>query len=204
MLRVGLTGNVASGKSSVADAWRRAGARIVDADVLARAAVAPGSAGHAAVRRRFGDEILDADGTIDRAALRRIVFADDEARAHLEAIVHPEVGRLREQEETRAQNDGELLVVHEIPLLFETGLERDMDVVVLVHAPEQARLRRLVELRGLSESDARAVMDAQMPAESKRARADIVIDNHGSPEELERVALAVLEQLRTRALAGDA
>lgn len=203
MLRVGLTGNVASGKSTVANAWRQAGARVIDADVLAREAVAPGSPGLAAIRRRFGDAVFDADGGLDRAALRRTVFADAEARADLEAIVHPEVSRLRQLEETRAREAGESLVVHEIPLLYETGLDRDMDLVVLVHAREDARLARLLERRGLPEADARALMDAQMPAVLKLEGADIVIENDATVGALERRALEVLAELRVRAVVED-
>jgi len=196
---VGLTGNVASGKSTVAEAWRRAGARVIDADVLAREAVAPGSAALAAIRRRFGDAVVDAAGALDRAALRRTVFSDAAARGDLEAIVHPEVSRLRTLEEQRARGDGVPLVVHEIPLLYETGLERDMDVTVLVHAPEQVRLARLVRNRGLTESEARAIIEAQMPADAKLRRADIVIPNDSTEAALVRRALEVLAELRQRA-----
>jgi len=199
---VGLTGNVASGKSSVADAWRRAGARVIDADVLAREAVAPGSPGLAAVRHRFGDGVFDATGSLDRAALRRAVFADAAARADLERIVHPEVARLRAREEARARAEHADLVVHEVPLLFETGLDREMDVTVLVHAPEEVRLRRLVEKRRLVEAEARAIMDAQMPAMAKLSRADIVIENDSTEGALVRRALEVLDQLRARARRG--
>ena len=199
MLRAGLTGNVASGKSSVADAWREAGVRVIDADVLAREAVAPDSAGLHAIRSRFGEAVFDDAGLLDRAALRRVVFADDAARADLEAIVHPEVARLREREDARAREEGAPLVVHEIPLLFETGLEDEMDVVVLVHAADDARLGRLVAGRGLTEAEARAMMDAQMPAAAKVARADVVIANDGTLEELRRRALDVLSGLRARA-----
>lgn len=199
---MGLTGNVASGKSSVADAWRRAGARVIDADVLAREAVAPGSPGLAAVRHRFGDGVFDATGSLDRAALRRAVFADAAARADLERIVHPEVARLRAREEARARAEHADLVVHEVPLLFETGLDREMDVTVLVHAPEEVRLRRLVEKRRLVEAEARAIMDAQMPAMAKLSRADIVIENDSTEGALVRRALEVLDQLRARARRG--
>ena len=199
MLRVGLTGNVASGKSSVADAWRRAGARVIDADVLSREAVAPGSPGLAAIRRRFGELVFDAAGALDRAALRRTVFADAAARADLESIVHPEVARLRVLAEARARDEGANLVVHEIPLLYEKELDREMDVVVLVHAPGRVRLERLIAKRGLTETEARAIMDAQMDAELKRVRADIVIENDSTEGALARRALEVLAELRSRA-----
>lgn len=199
MLRVGLTGNVASGKSTVADAWRAAGARVIDADVLARQAVAPGSPGLAAIRRRFGDEVFDDADALDRAALRRTVFADPAARRDLEGIVHPEVARLRADAERVARTEGARLLVHEIPLLFETGLDREMDLVVLVHSPDELRIARLVDLRGLTESEARAIMDAQLPAATKIERADIVIRNEATPEDLRRRALEVLAQLERRA-----
>lgn len=199
MLRVGLTGNVASGKSTVADAWRAAGARVIDADVLARQAVAPGSPGLAAIRRRFGDEVFDDADALDRAALRRTVFADPAARRDLEGIVHPEVARLRADAERAARTEGAKLVVHEIPLLFETGLDREMDLVVLVHSTDELRIARLVDMRGLTESEAHAIMDAQLPAATKLERADIVIRNEATPEDLRRRALEVLAQLERRA-----
>ena len=199
MLRVGLTGNVASGKSTVADAWRRAGALVIDADVLSREAVAPGSPALAAIRQHFGEEVFDASGALDRAALRRTVFASAGARTALEGIVHPEVARLRSEAEARARDEGARLIVHEIPLLYEKQLDREMDVVVLVHAPERVRLERLITRRGLTEAEARAVMNAQLPADAKRARADIVIENDSTEAALTRRALEVLAQLRQRA-----
>lgn len=199
MLRVGLTGNVASGKSTVADTWRSAGALVIDADVLAREAVAPGSPALAAIRSRFGEDVFDAHGALDRAALRRTVFADPAARRDLEGIVHPEIARLRADAERAARAEGAKLVVHEIPLLFETGLDREMDLVVLVHAPDELRVARLIEKRGLTDSEARAIMDAQTPAATKLERADIVLRNESTREELTRRALEVLAQLRGRA-----
>ena len=198
MLRVGLTGNVASGKSSVADAWRRAGAQVIDADVLAREAVAPGSPALSAIRRRFGSDVFDPAGVLDRAALRRTVFTDAAARADLEGIVHPEIARLRDLAEEQAVAAGARMIVHEIPLLYEKGLDREMHVVVLVHAPDPLRLARLMEKRGLTEAEARAIMDAQMPAAAKRERADIVIENDKSEGALTRRALAVLAELERR------
>ena len=194
-----MTGNVASGKSTVADAWRAAGVRVIDADRLARVAVEPGSPALAQVRQRFGDEVFDASGALDRAALRRTVFADPAARADLEAIVHPEVARLRLIEEDAARAAGARLVVHEIPLLYEKELDREMDVVVLVHSSESDRVERLVTKRGLTEAEARAIIDAQLPAESKRDRAHIVIENDSTEAALATRALDVLAQLRRRA-----
>lgn len=199
MFRVGLTGNIASGKSTVARVWQRLGAPVIDADVLARRAVAPGSVGLRRIVETFGPGVLDEAGRLDRAALRDIVFHDPEARAKLEAIVHPEVGRLRREEEARLEAAGEKIVVHDIPLLFEAGLDEEFDAIVLVDAPERVRLERLMRDRGLTEDEARRMIDAQMPSSQKRDRADYVIENEGTLEALERAAEEVWRELRRRA-----
>lgn len=199
MFRVGLTGNIASGKSTVARVWRRLGAPVIDADVLARRAVEPGSEGLRRIVETFGPGVLDETGRLDRAALRDIVFRDPEARAKLEAIVHPEVGRLRREEEARLEAAGENIVVHDIPLLFEAGLEEEFDAIVLVDASERVRLERLVRERGLAEDEARRMIGAQMPSSEKRRRADYVIENEGTLEDLERAAEEVWRELRRRA-----
>ena len=199
MLRVGLTGNIASGKSSVVGAWRSLGARVVDADELARRAVEPGTPALREIADAWGPGVLDAEGALDRAALRGIVFADPEARARLESIVHPAVYALREEEYRRAEERGEPLVVADIPLLFEVGLADEFDVVVLVDAPEEERERRLVEDRGLDREEARRMIAAQMPAELKRARADVLIENDGTLEELDARAREVWAELVRRA-----
>jgi len=188
VLKVGLTGNVASGKSSVARVWRGLGANVVDADLLARDAVAPGTPGLRRIAEAWGEEILDADGALDRAAMREIVFRDERARQRLEAIVHPEVARLRDEAFAAAEREGAPVVVADVPLLFEAGLADEFDVVVLVDAPESLRLERMVGDRGLDGAAARRIIAAQMPAERKRDRADLVIDNAGSVESLESAA----------------
>jgi dephospho-CoA kinase len=199
MYRVALTGNIASGKSTVARIWAGLGATLVDADELARRVVAPGTPGLEAVVERFGPGVLSADGTLDRAALRGVVFGDDAARRDLERILHPAIGRLRDGEDERLEGAGAAIVVHVIPLLFEVGLEAEFDDVVLVDAPEEVRLRRLVELRGLPEAEARHMIAAQMPASSKRGRATLIVDNAGSREELERDARSAWRELERRA-----
>ncbi len=196
VLRVALTGNIASGKSAVAHVWRSLGAHVIDADVLARSAVEPDTPGHSAVVRAFGSKILAEDGTIDRAQLRTVVFAHNELRARLESILHPEIGRLRAQQEADLAGQGVRLVVSDIPLLFETGMDDQFDVIVLVDAPGALRERRLVEQRGLSTEEARAIMDAQMPSEEKRARSHIVIENDGSLDDLRARATQVWEELQ--------
>lgn len=180
LVRIGLTGNIASGKSSVAEVWERLGAAIIDADVLARRAVEPGTGTLRRVVERFGEQALAPDGSLDRAAMRSRVFGDDEARRALEAIVHPEVARLRHEEEDRLKEQGTRIVVHDIPLLFEAELEDQVDIIVLVDAPEEERIARLQRDRGLDEVEARAMVDAQMPASRKRPKAHFVIENDGS------------------------
>lgn len=199
MLSVALTGNVGSGKSAVAARWARAGVPVISADELARRAVLPGSPGLEAIRQEFGEGVLATDGTLDRGRMRALVFADAAARARLEAIVHPLVRELRGVWTAERRREGVALVVAEIPLLFETGTEREFGVVVLVDAPEEARLERLVRGRGLGEAEARHIMAAQADPARKRAAADIVIENDGSLEELEDEAARVLAELRGRA-----
>ncbi len=198
MFRVGLTGNVASGKSSVARAWEASGARVIDADVLARRAVEPGTPGLEAVRREFGTAMVGPDG-LDRARMRRLVFSDPDARRRLEAIIHPEVGRLREREERRLRDQGAEIVVHDVPLLFEVGLQDDFDMIVLVDAPRELRVERLVRDRDLGTEEARRLVAAQMPASGKRGRADIVIDNADTLDALEDRAGEVWREILRRA-----
>lgn len=182
---VGLTGNIASGKSAVAARLAELGALVVDADVLAREAVEPGRPTLAAIVGRWGPEVLRRDGSLDRAALRRIVFADPAERAALDAIVHPAVGRLRNAAVETARRRGEPLVICDIPLLFEVGLERTVDTIVLVDAPVGTRRARLIRDRALDPDEADAMIAAQWPAERKRARADHIIENDGTLEELD-------------------
>ena len=200
MLHLGLTGNIASGKSAVATLLASHGATIIDADRLAREAVAPGTPGFASVVDYFGPDIVGDDGTLDRAALRRRVFSDPVQRDALNAIVHPAVARLRDARVAEARGRGDRVVVNDIPLLFEVGLEHLFDGVLLVDAPDEERLRRLMDDRGLGREEALAMMGLQLPSAEKRARATWVIDNDGSREQL---AGRVAELWRTfEALAG--
>jgi dephospho-CoA kinase len=186
MLLVGLTGNIASGKSTVAQLLSERGATIIDADVLARRAVERGSTAFDAIVQRWGTSVLAPDGHLDRAALRRTVFGNAKELEALNQIVHPEVERLRRRliEEARAR--GDRVVICDIPLLFEKKMVEDYDRIVLVDAPRPLRLERLVEERGLRETEAMEMIAAQMPAELKRARADFVIENHGTLTALEQ------------------
>jgi dephospho-CoA kinase len=195
MISVGLTGNVASGKSTVATIWAEAGVPVVSADDLARKAIAPGTPGLRQVTEAFGDEVLRPDGSLDRARLRTVVFENATARSRLEEIVHPVVWELRAEWLEARDREGVAIAVSEIPLLFETGHEGDFDIVVFVDAPDPSRLARIVENRGLSEAEAHRIMDAQMDPALKRGRADHVVRNDGSLQDLEQEALRVLELL---------
>lgn len=185
MLLIGLTGNIASGKSTVAQMLADRGATIIDADELARDAVAVGSDGHRKIVERWGDDILKADGGLDRVALRQIVFQEPTELEALNSIVHPEVSRLRDDLVNEARERGDETVVCDIPLLFERNLVGDFDRIVLVDAPRPLRLERLTRERALGQTEAMNMIAAQMPAELKRARADYIIENEGSLEALE-------------------
>lgn len=200
MLSVALTGNVAAGKSAVADVWREAGIPVVSADDLSREVTAPGTPGLAEVVDAFGGEVLRADGTLDRSRLRARVFGDEEARRRLESILHPRIGAARRRWTEERRREGAAVVAAEIPLLFETGTEGEYDVVVFVDAPEAERLRRLRETRGLEEEEARRIMEAQMPAPEKRERAHLVLENSGTLADLRARALVALDLLRARAV----
>ena len=195
MLVIGLTGNIASGKSTVAQMFAERGATIVDADRLAREAVEVGTPAFDAIVARWGRGILAPDGSLDRALLRQIVFDQPEELEALNAIVHPEVGRLRDAEIAAARARGDRICVCDVPLLFERHLVEQFDRIVLVDAPRPVRLERLTRERGLTHTEAMKMIAAQMPAELKRARADFVIDNDGSLSELVRRVDEVWSQL---------
>jgi dephospho-CoA kinase len=190
VLQVALTGGIATGKSYCLARFAELGVPTVDADRLARLAVAPGSPGLAAVSHRFGAAIIRADGTLDRAALAKIVFADRGARVDLEAIVHPDVYR-RIREWFAQLPHGTPVAIADIPLLFETGHEHEFDAVVVAACSPEEQLRRLVARDGLLEPDARARLAAQSPIEEKVRRAQYVIrTDHGFAEtdaEIKRV-----------------
>jgi dephospho-CoA kinase len=199
MLNIGLTGNIAAGKSTVVGFLRRWGATIIDADELVREAEAPGSKVLAAIVGRFGGDVLASDGSLDRAALRTKVMGDDAALAALNAIVHPAVQRLREELQREALARGDALVVNDIPLLFEALDPAQFDVVVLVDAPDALRRTRLRAMRGLSNEDVDRMIAAQMPAAKKRERSQFVIENAGTLAELEARVRTVFRELRRRA-----
>ena len=199
MLNAALTGNIAAGKSTVVGFLRRWGATIIDADELAREAQAPGSEVLAAIVRRFSADVLSSDGSLDRAALRSKVMGDEAALVALNAIVHPAVQRRREELQQAAARRGDLLVVNDIPLLFEVLDPAQFDVVILVDAPDALRRTRLRSMRGLSNEEADRMIAAQMPAARKRPRSQFVIEDAGTLPELEAQARTVLRELRRRA-----
>jgi dephospho-CoA kinase len=199
MLSVALTGNIGSGKSTVAELFRRWGAIIIDADELAREAQAPGQPALARIAERFGAQMIRPDGSLDRAALRARVLSDARALAQLNRIVHPEVHRRRKQLLESARARGERIVVSDIPLLFEAADPAEFDAVVLVDAPERVRRERLLRNRSLQPDTVDRLMAAQLPAAEKRARSDYVIDNTGDLAALEQATSAVWKALLARA-----
>jgi dephospho-CoA kinase len=197
MLRVGLTGGIGAGKGEVARRLATYGALVIDADQVAREVVAPGTPGLDEVVAAFGTGVLRPDGSLDRALLGEIVFSDTALRSRLNAIVHPLVGeRMREIEETAGD---QAVVVHEIPLLAESGLAGAFDVVVVVDAPPAVQVERLVSIRGMTRSHALARMSAQATREERLAVATVVVDNSGSLEDLDDRVAALWAELSRRA-----
>lgn len=184
MLRVGLTGGIGSGKSAVSALLVERGAVLVDADVNARTVVAKGTPGLAAVVEAFGEGILLPDGELDRAAVGRIVFADPDKLAQLNAIVHPLVGEESARQTAEAEASGASVLVHDVPLLVENGLQDRYDAVIVVAADPHTQLDRLTRLRGMTPADAQARVDAQAPLADKLAAATYVITNDGPIEAL--------------------
>jgi dephospho-CoA kinase len=183
---IGLTGGIASGKSTVGRMLQKMGVPLVDADVLAREVVEPGQAALAKIVQRFGPTVLDATGTLDRKALGAIVFADAAARADLNAITHPEVARLASERLEAIAKSHARVAVYEVPLLFESGLEVLVDETILVAAAPETQLARLMRRDHLDEAAARARIATQMSLDEKRRRATWVIENDTTLEELER------------------
>jgi dephospho-CoA kinase len=200
VLLVGLTGGIGSGKSTVARMLEERGAVVFDADVLAREAVEPGTPGHDAVLDRFGANVLAPGGELDREALASIVFADPAARRDLEAIVHPEVRRLL-AEGCEVHRDSARVVVFSAPLLVETGMHTAFEMLVVVSAPVDTQVERLLRDRGMSEEQVRARIAAQAPLEEKAAVADVIVDNDGTVEDLSGQVDRLWAELRGRAQA---
>ena len=198
-LSVALTGNIASGKSTVAELFRRWGATIIAADELVREVQAPGSPVLAGIAAEFGSEFILPDGSLDRAGLRHRVMGDHAALARLNHIVHPAVQRRRSELLQQARARGDRIVVSDIPLLFETLDPSEFDAVILVDAPERVRRARLIAERHLSAEEADRMLASQGPSGPKRARSDFVIDNDGERGALEQATAQVWQALIARA-----
>ena len=194
-----LTGNVASGKSTVSSLFREWGATVIDADALVREVQRPGTPVFAAIVARFGPAVVTPDGTLDRQALRQRILADPGQRRALESIVHPVVAARRAERVAEARARGARILVNDIPLLFEALDPSAFDAVILVDAPEDDRRERLVGQRGLAPPEADRLMAVQIPASAKRARSDFVIENDGSIDTLRQRTLTVWNALRERA-----
>ncbi|MBI2827715.1 MAG: dephospho-CoA kinase [Acidobacteria bacterium] len=186
MRRIALTGGIATGKSHVRAAFEGLGVPTIDADLLARAAVAPGTAGLTAVVNRFGRGVLDANGALDRRKMAKLVFTDSDARKALEAIVHPEVRRATERWFASLNPDQHRYAIADIPLLYEVGRDRDFDAVIVAACQPETQLRRLMEREGVSEQDARQRLAVQLRIDDKVQRADYVIRTDGSFSETDR------------------
>jgi dephospho-CoA kinase len=200
LLVVGLTGGIGAGKSQVARRLADLGAVVIDADVIAREVVAPGTSGLQQIVDEFGPDVLAADGSLDRDKMAALVFAADDARARLNAIVHPLVGAAMVQRTVRAgEHDPHAVVVNDVPLLAEGGLRDRYDVVVVVDVDPDTQLRRLVEQRGMAPGDAKARIAVQSSRGERLAMADVVIDNTGDLAALEVRLQQVWAELQARA-----
>jgi dephospho-CoA kinase len=196
MLVVGLTGGIASGKSTVSRIFQENGVPVVCADDLARRAVEPGSSGLEEIRRVFGHGVFDAQGELDRAAMARIVFQDPEARKLLESIIHPAVSREKDRILAELESQGHEIVIVDVPLLYESSWQRNFDLVIVAYAPRDVQEQRLIQRDHMSPQEAQARLDAQMDINEKKTLADRVIDNTGDLEQTRRQVENVLRHLK--------
>jgi dephospho-CoA kinase len=205
VLLVGLTGGIASGKSVVAARLGEHGAVVVDADKIAREVVEPGTPALRRIAEEFGSGVIAADGSLDRAALGAIVFADEGKRSILNAITHPAILELSQRRFREAgEADPDAIVVYDVPLLSEARGTAEFDVVVVVSAPEEVRIERMVSLRGMSRAEAENRIRSQVPEERRRALADVIIESGGTLDETLAQADRLWEDLRQRAVGGRA
>jgi dephospho-CoA kinase len=200
MLVVGLTGGIASGKSTVSTMFREAGVPVICADELARDAVQPGSPALQEIGRVFGAAVIEAEGGLDRGRMAELVFRDRSKREILEKIIHPQVARQKDLRIEQLRRSGHRLAVVDVPLLYEKSWEGQFDLVVVVHVPRSIQEERLVERDAMSSEEARSRLDAQMSIDEKKCRADRVIDNSGSPEHTREQVHALLRELQRLAV----
>ena len=199
MLVVGLTGGIASGKSTVSNLFQQLGVPVICADELAHEAVKAGSPALEEIRREFGDDSIDEEGNLDRAAMARLVFHDPALRKKLESIIHPRVAEGRDSLLEAFSLQGHTVVVVDVPLLYESGWEKEFDLVIVVHVPRSTQEQRLVDRDGMTREEARARLDAQMPIDEKRQRADKIVDNAGSLNGTREQVESILNELRVMA-----
>lgn len=196
MLRIGLTGGIGSGKTTVADLLRSHGLPIIDADLIARDIVKPGQPALAELAQAFGHDILNEDGSLNRSLLATRAFVDAEHIELLNSITHPRIQAETARRFAVAESAGEKAVVYDMPLLVDNGLHEAMDLVVVVDVDAETRVARLVAWRGLTEEDARRRLHAQISDEERLAAADVVIDNNGNLESLDRQVADLIERIR--------
>ena len=196
MMRIGLTGGIGSGKSTVADLFRKRGAHVIDLDLIAREVVEPGRAAWRGIVEHFGKEILNGEGRIDREALGKIVFRDSAKREELNRIVHPAVSHaLRHRLDTIKRKDTDAIIILDSPLLIEVGRHKKMDAVILVYASPEMQIRRIMKRNGYTRQEAQDRLRSQMPLDEKIPFADYVIHNEGEPEKTEEAVEDVWKEL---------
>jgi dephospho-CoA kinase len=184
VFKVGVTGGAGSGKSSVCNRLQELGIKIISSDALAREAVAPGSTAHKKILNYFGEKVVLSDGKLNRQMLRRIIVNDGAARRSLEQFIHPEISKLMHRKIAQAEQNGDRVVAVEVPLLFELGMEKQFDLVVVVSADPNLRVKRLMDRDKVSREDAEELLNVQMPDREKEKRGGVVVSNNGSTEQL--------------------
>ena len=203
MLVVGLTGGIASGKSTVSNMFRDAGIAVICSDDLAHEVVKPGSPALEDIRETFGEDFIDDNGNLDRAAMAELVFRDEHRRRVLESIIHPRIEEERARIIEELARQGRDIVVVDVPLLYESGLERLFNKIIVVYVPPRIQMERLTARDRMSLEEARSRLDSQMPIEDKKGRADWVIDNTGSQEQTREQVLTIIEELESIARSHD-
>jgi len=203
VFKVAVTGGAGSGKSFVCNRLKDLGIKIISSDTLAREAVAPGSTAHEKILKHFGAKVVLSDGTLNRQMLRRIIVIDSAARRSLEQFIHPEISKRMEQKMAQAQQRGDRVVVVEVPLLFELGMEEQFDLVVVLSADRKFRVKRLMERDNVSRDQAEELLNVQMPDQEKVERAGFVLSNDGSREQLIRSVDRLYEKFLKNAQKGS-